>query len=600
MKSVRTAKDEFADWQSEKKMSNPNSRLKSVLLVACLAAGVITVGCGKTGTSTDRAFVNKILESSTQEIQSVSELIEQADEAIAAGEIDRAKKSLTEAIMYDAKFADQQRLKNSMVDAYEKRARCFVSQSLYQSTIQDLTSAINLEPSAEITSRLFLMRAQSQKELGNWVQVKKDCLAAISHNPDTKAAYGLCGEAFEAMSDLPSAISYFKKAGNPRESELVTVYKKETDREAISYFSAGTNQFQAGQFEDAASFFEQAVADSPDDPNVYLYLAKTYNRLDEHFKAKQACNKSIINGGHENSEVYYLRGISQMEDRRYDSAVQDFEMAKKLDPNLVGDVDSHLENARKLGGMPTQIRQLKQAEIQQEVNSRLISSENRISENERWLVDLISQTDRTLQVRAMLILINRSERIDADSMQWFAEFLLCGGYFEPNQSLRTALGSKVRKYSPKENLVKSLYAVKTAALVQSKFEIHPDLISYAIANEYDKLLKTVVDRELDFVDLAHLYHAIDYGTPMALDTLLRERKFLVDAEIEKLFDECIADEKYDHCKVIVAQRSNLNQRVLDFLQSESGPELLPPAVENEKATMGDQEKGDQEKSESKK
>lgn len=95
----------------------------------------------------------------------------------------------------------------------------------------------------------------------------------------------------------------------------------------------GNNKFKLGQYESAIKCYTDAIKLKEDEPITYSNRALCYINLRRFFEAKRDCDKAI-NLDPKQIKAYYRRAMALKELMRYQSALEDFLMVEKLDPDF--------------------------------------------------------------------------------------------------------------------------------------------------------------------------------------------------------------------------------------------------------------------------
>jgi len=100
---------------------------------------------------------------------------------------------------------------------------------------------------------------------------------------------------------------------------------------AVAYRNRGELLSATGRTEEAAADYTTALAQLPQDAELYAMRGEAYHRLGDYDKALADLTQSIENAPH-NAAVYAQRGNVHAECGDYERAIADFQQALAIDP----------------------------------------------------------------------------------------------------------------------------------------------------------------------------------------------------------------------------------------------------------------------------
>lgn len=100
---------------------------------------------------------------------------------------------------------------------------------------------------------------------------------------------------------------------------------------ASSFVEKGNRALNENRFSDALNDYKQALANNPDDINIYKKLGKAYQNLKDYQSAEEHY-KTYLAQKPEDDEIWIDLGEVQRQSGRYNNALKSFERAKEINP----------------------------------------------------------------------------------------------------------------------------------------------------------------------------------------------------------------------------------------------------------------------------
>jgi ankyrin repeat protein/tetratricopeptide (TPR) repeat protein len=112
------------------------------------------------------------------------------------------------------------------------------------------------------------------------------------------------------------------------------VAKTRQSKMAQSYFNQGKSFVTKGKHKEAIIYFTKAIKIEPNVPNVYIYRAACYSRLDMFDLTIADCNRALaLNPApYWQQEAYYVRGHAYSKKELDDKALNDFKKVTEINP----------------------------------------------------------------------------------------------------------------------------------------------------------------------------------------------------------------------------------------------------------------------------
>lgn len=242
-------------------------------------------------------------------------------------------------------------------------------------------------------SKAYLLRGQTQEQLGDELKANADYSIAVNLNPEFAEAYFARGrsrylleqyenatEDFLRYLELPKGETsqiIFRKS--PGDSGFSQIHTDQAENPAQAYYHLGLCAAALEEFEGAVIYFEMALEANPRDASVYVEKGRALGRMGENDLAIQAYEEAltldpsnsaanlglnqVLNGGSEalledlnetvsenfaNSQTFKQRGFYRMSHDDPEGALEDFDAALALDD---GDPESYFYRGRTYASM---------------------------------------------------------------------------------------------------------------------------------------------------------------------------------------------------------------------------------------------------------
>ena len=213
----------------------------------------------------------------------------------------RCRESLadwSQAISLDSKSTDAKENKERMASCVEllDRAENMLAAGDWQGAEQALTEAIDVSKTA--APELKKKRARARFEKGDHYECIADAGEVVKHDRNDVGALTLRGESYFALGDLEMALRHSSEAlqSDPDFSSAKNLHKRANGIKRL--ISAGTELMNKKQWKDAAGKFDQILKTWDNLPNeigkvVMLNICKCAGELKDRAWTHRACQKSI-------------------------------------------------------------------------------------------------------------------------------------------------------------------------------------------------------------------------------------------------------------------------------------------------------------------
>ncbi len=115
-----------------------------------------------------------------------------------------------------------------------------------------------------------------------------------------------------------------------------------TPHQVIEAYSIAMRAYQSKDWEKAIEFFEQAIDNEPQSPDLYYYLGEIYRNMDSPNQA-QAAYQDALNANGRFAPAYFARAKLAIDEQKYEQALSDLNKALEYDPDY-GEVYLSLAN----------------------------------------------------------------------------------------------------------------------------------------------------------------------------------------------------------------------------------------------------------------
>lgn len=238
---------------------------------------------------------------------SATEVLEAANKLI-------SKKKFTEAFDLLAEGIDQM---PDSITLYAFRGTLFDAFMLYDSAIEDFTTALSLAEDDSWKANLFANRGGMKSKIRDFEGAYIDLDKAIELDPENLAALNNMAMVCEEIGKAEEALTY-----------LLEVVKVDPDF-APAYVNIGFTFQGMGKHKKAIEFFDKAVVLSPEEPLAYSNRAFSKLKVNDLKGAMKDINKSI-KMYEINSYAYKIRALIYIEKKDLEKACEDLSEAQKL------------------------------------------------------------------------------------------------------------------------------------------------------------------------------------------------------------------------------------------------------------------------------
>ena len=244
----------------------------------------------------------------------------------ASGKINEAIGSYTKALEIQPNFPE----------VCANLGSIYAQQQQWQRAVAYYQKAISLKPDFVGAYRNLakIFRAiNKQKE-------EAECLyEAMRREPDmaTEAEYLAVGNVLLINGNLEAAIACYRAAIHLNPNSIEAVYQ------------LGEVFNGRGQLEEAISFYQKAIAINPEFRDVNQKLMEIYNKLNRTVEAVEFQYQTLLKKPQSTAEEYLTVGDSLLENDKLELAVNCYQNAVKLNPNLTAAKNKLAEVWQKLG-----------------------------------------------------------------------------------------------------------------------------------------------------------------------------------------------------------------------------------------------------------
>ena len=204
--------------------------------------------------------------------------------------------------------------------AFDMRGYCRYENKNFDAAIKDFDEAVTKDPKLALA---FYHRGDARFSVNNLAGAVQDYSQAITLGLTDPVLYNNRGKAYFKQENYPSAISDFSNAITKRPD-----YSK-------AYENRGNAYYATKKYEEAIRDFREVekLTEKPD-PELYRMLGNCILRLEKYPPARDYYDK-LIAAGIKDKEVFFKRGMMQLEEEEYQAALSDFDNAQKAGENSV-------------------------------------------------------------------------------------------------------------------------------------------------------------------------------------------------------------------------------------------------------------------------
>lgn len=242
-------------------------------------------------------------------------------------------------------------MKLTATDYYE-RARTRLHEGDNKGAIADLNMAIRSDPNMAIA---YFLRGDIKRSGGDAKGAVADFTAGIELDPKCAPAYVCRGNARRNLGDKKGAIADFNKAikldannalaysgrGMARPQKeiggAIDDFNKAIEldpKSSEAYFGRGAAHAGKGDAKEAISDFTRAIKLYPQHGMAYMLRGEAYRAISKSDKAIADFTKAIELGVPNWVHAYGNRGAERLKKEDYSGALEDFDKAIELDPEL--------------------------------------------------------------------------------------------------------------------------------------------------------------------------------------------------------------------------------------------------------------------------
>ena len=284
------------EWQNAVTAANTTIAHNPDLAVAYLVRGQAHARLGNMeAAEADSAAATRI----SQQLEQAVNYFDQGVAAYHKDNTDHAIDSFSHAIELNSLYAR----------AYNNWGAAYADIGEYDKAIADYDTAISINPRFDAA---YNNRGAAYADIGEYDKAIADYDAAISINPGNDVAYHNRGVAHHLKGDYKAITDYDAAL------ELVT-----TDDEKSQ--SLREEREQIIRLRDEMIAFDQAIADSPDDPDTWHLRGLHYrDEREDYDHAIADFNEALRRTPSNPENLYYNRGLAHEKLRDDDSAIYDY------------------------------------------------------------------------------------------------------------------------------------------------------------------------------------------------------------------------------------------------------------------------------------
>ncbi len=233
------------------------------------------------------------------------------------------------------------KFKDGSFEDYIFYAEILLRLKLYDEALKNVEKAITLQQStgkSALDARV--MKANILYLQNNFIDARDYVRKIIDNYKDNAILWGLLGNSEYALGNWDRAYQAYSKAEElaPREAifksnkakSLAMMGKK---REALeSYIEAIRILFNSGEYDDAIMLIDRAKKIESEDKRLLSFDAKILYELGDKKKAEDIF-RDLIATGTDDSSVYFMAGIIEVEKGKRKNALKYFKKAAEIDPD---------------------------------------------------------------------------------------------------------------------------------------------------------------------------------------------------------------------------------------------------------------------------
>jgi tetratricopeptide (TPR) repeat protein len=213
-------------------------------------------------------------------------------------------------------------------DAYRNRGIANEGKELYDDAISDLSHAIKYAlNNPDELSELYNMRGDDYVETKKYNKAISDYKSAIFIKSDRRISYENLAEAYGKINQPDLVTETYRKA-------FVAFVNKSEDL-SVLYDKLGNYHRGIGRFDEAMTWYEQALQANPKNTQILWERGTDYEYLENYDKAIETYRKAIEKTGEVNEDLAILHvriGKCLEHQKKYDEALKEYDLAIKLNP----------------------------------------------------------------------------------------------------------------------------------------------------------------------------------------------------------------------------------------------------------------------------
>lgn len=191
--------------------------------------------------------------------------------------------------------------------------------------------------------------------------------------------------------DVDKALSEMDKEESPAESNESDSEETAVDRDtALAEKEKGNAFFKEGKYDDAIECYTRGMGADPYNPVLPTNRATSFFRLKKYSVAESDCNLAIALDSNY-FKAYARRGAARSALKKYESALEDYEMVLKLDP---GNVEAQNEVQKIKESLSEQAPSVPSEATQPQEAPTVSSEQQRLIEEQQRRQEAVLQKDR--------------------------------------------------------------------------------------------------------------------------------------------------------------------------------------------------------------
>lgn len=119
-----------------------------------------------------------------------------------------------------------------------------------------------------------------------------------------------------------------------------------TGCQKVNYIKDGTDQLNAGEYENAIEQFEQAIAEGDRLDEAYKGIGFAHYEMEEYAQALDAFENALKKGADRTPMIYNLMGICEMKLGNYQGALNDFNIGLISAETVEGDYEAIVQEMK--------------------------------------------------------------------------------------------------------------------------------------------------------------------------------------------------------------------------------------------------------------